>query len=69
MSGDRNSDNSLNRELAYEDITIAAGESSKRKRQKAKEEKQKKAEDDKQEQTKEVMFRAGENSRTKRGNK
>jgi hypothetical protein len=83
MADDQNREDSLERELDYEDITIAAGESSKARRQKKKkggedkkkedEDRKKKEEDDddddKQEKTKEAMFRAGENSRAKRRQK
>jgi hypothetical protein len=55
MSGDRKSDDSLEKEIAYEDITIAAGESSKRKREKKKkeEEETKKKEEEKKEEEEE----------------
>ncbi|GJC99507.1 hypothetical protein ColKHC_08333 [Colletotrichum higginsianum] len=61
----RNSDNSLEKELDYEDITIQAGESSKLRRKKNKDQKVKE-EEKKQAQMKEAMFQAGESSRTRR---
>ncbi|KAJ2895227.1 hypothetical protein MKZ38_006758 [Zalerion maritima] len=65
MADDRKSDDSLEKELAYEDIAIQAGESSKLRREKKKEQKAKE-EEDKQVQMKEAMFQAGESSRARR---
>ncbi|KAH8595132.1 hypothetical protein B0O99DRAFT_686983 [Bisporella sp. PMI_857] len=81
MSDNRKTDDSLDKELAYEDAVIAAGEESKRRREKAKEENEKAEEEERraqeeerqaeeeerQAQMKEAMIKAGENSRTKRG--
>ncbi|KAJ3520908.1 hypothetical protein NM208_g13527 [Fusarium decemcellulare] len=59
-------EDSLERELAYEDATVAAGKSSKDKRDESKAEKEKKAEEERQAQMKEAMFAAGKRSREKR---
>ncbi|KAJ4318726.1 hypothetical protein N0V84_006719 [Fusarium piperis] len=59
-------EDSLERELAYEDAVVAAGKSSKDKRDEAKAEKEKKAEEERQAQMKEAMFAAGKRSREKR---
>ncbi|KAJ9133889.1 hypothetical protein NKR23_g10452 [Pleurostoma richardsiae] len=70
MSGDRKSDDSLEKELAFEDIVITAGESSRKKREKADQEKKKLEEEmieEIPEETKDILIQAGENSRTKRG--
>ncbi|SCV61343.1 uncharacterized protein FFFS_15912 [Fusarium fujikuroi] len=58
-------EDSLERELAYEDATMAAGKSSKEKRDEAKAEKEKKEEEDRQAQMKEAMFAAGKRSQEK----
>lgn len=67
MSDNRNSDNSLEREIEYEDITVAAGKRSQERREEVKEDKKKKEEDDKQAVMKEAMINAGKSSREKRG--
>ncbi|KAL3419902.1 hypothetical protein PVAG01_08401 [Phlyctema vagabunda] len=74
MSNNRKSDDSLEKELAYEDALVAAAESSKRRRVKAKEErneaekkKEKDEEEERQAQMKQAVFQAGEHSRTRRG--
>lgn len=61
----RRSDNSLERELDYEDIVIQTGESSKARRTQNKEKKAKE-EEKRQAQMKEAMFQAGESSRARR---
>ncbi|KAF5010568.1 hypothetical protein FDECE_3281 [Fusarium decemcellulare] len=52
-----------------EDAMVAAGDSSKDKRARAKEEREKKEEADKQEASKQAMFNAGNSSRDRRRNK
>ncbi|KAF4446301.1 hypothetical protein F53441_10051 [Fusarium austroafricanum] len=52
-----------------EDAMMAAGESSRDKRNKAKEEQERKEEADKQEASKQAMFNAGQTSRDRRRNK
>ncbi|GJC80901.1 hypothetical protein ColLi_03739 [Colletotrichum liriopes] len=52
-----------------EDAMMAAGQSSREKRIKAKDERDKKNEDDKQEASKQAMFDAGQSSRDKRKKK
>ncbi|EKJ75894.1 hypothetical protein FPSE_04074 [Fusarium pseudograminearum CS3096] len=59
-------EDSLERELAYEDATVEAGKSSKERRDETKAEKEKKAEEERQAQMKEAMFAAGKRSREKR---
>lgn len=66
MAENRRSDNSLERELAYEDLTIKTGDSSKARRDMSQEQKAKKKEEIKQVQTKAAMLQAGESSRIKR---
>ncbi len=60
MSRDRKSVDSLVKELEYEDIVIAAGESSRRKREQAKEEKMKKEEEEKQRKEEEEKMKKEE---------
>lgn len=59
-------EDSLERELAYEDVTMAVGKSSKDKRVDVKAEKERKEEEERQAQMKEAMFAAGKRSREKR---
>jgi len=66
MSGKRESDNSLERELDYEDITIDTGKRSKERRDESKAEQARKQEEDKQVETKQIMLNAGKSSREKR---
>lgn len=66
MADNRKSNDSLEKELAYEDLTIQAGESSKLRREANKDRKAKEKEEDKQVQMKEAMFQAGESSRARR---
>ncbi len=67
MSDNRNSDNSLEREIEYEDATLAAGKRSQERRIEVKEDKKKKEEEKRQVEMKEAMINAGKNSREKRG--
>ncbi len=67
MSNNRNSDNSLEREIGYEDITLATGKRSQERREEVKEDKKKKEEEDRQVEMKEAMINAGKSSREKRG--
>lgn len=66
MSDKRGSDNSLERELEYEDIVSKTGKSSQNRREEAQEEKKKKDEDERQEAMKGLMLQAGRNSKNKR---
>jgi hypothetical protein len=66
MSGKRGSDNSLERELDYEDITIDTGKRSKERRDESKAEVARRQEEDKKVQSKQVMLNAGKSSREKR---
>ncbi|RSL60810.1 hypothetical protein CEP53_005304 [Fusarium sp. AF-6] len=59
-------EDSVERELAYEDVAVTTGKSSKEKRDEAKAEKEKKEEEERQAQMKEAMFAAGKRSREKR---
>ncbi|KAI0469800.1 hypothetical protein GGR56DRAFT_679123 [Xylariaceae sp. FL0804] len=66
MSSSNNRENSLERELDYEDLTIDAGKRSKERRDKANEEKEREAEAKRQEEIKQAMINAGKRSKEKR---
>ncbi|TPX18766.1 uncharacterized protein E0L32_011515 [Thyridium curvatum] len=68
MSSSKDRDDSLERELAYEDITMATGKTSKEKRDDAKKEKDREAEALRQEAMKKMMLDAGKRSKEKRDN-
>ncbi len=59
-------ENSLERELGYEDLIVAAGKRSKEKRAQAKEEREREAEAQRQEDMKRAMLNAGKRSKEKR---
>ena len=59
-------ENSLERELGYEDATVAAGKRSKEKRDETREERVREQEAERQEQTKQAMLNAGRRSKEKR---
>ncbi|KAL2071658.1 hypothetical protein VTL71DRAFT_12893 [Oculimacula yallundae] len=59
-------EDSLEREFAYEDATMAAGKRSKEKRDEAKDEKDREREAERQKQMREAMLRAGRGSKERR---
>ncbi|XMA08978.1 hypothetical protein WAI453_001769 [Rhynchosporium graminicola] len=59
-------EDSLERELRYEDTTVEAGRRSKEKRDAAKEAKEREREAERQEQIKQAMLNAGRGSKEKR---
>jgi hypothetical protein len=65
-SKDNDKEDSLERELGYEDATVEAGRRSKEKRDKAREEKEREQEAERQEQIKQAMLNAGRGSKEKR---
>ena len=65
-SKDNAKEDSLERELGYEDTTLNTGRSSKDRRDKAKEEKERKRQAERQEQIKQAMLNTGRDSKEKR---
>jgi len=65
-SKDNAKEDSLERELSYEDATLNTGRNSKEKRDKAKEEKEKERQAERQQQIKQAMLNTGRSSKEKR---
>ncbi|KAK0114014.1 hypothetical protein ONS96_014861 [Cadophora gregata f. sp. sojae] len=65
-SKDNAKEDSLERELGYEDTTLEAGRRSKEKRDEAKEEREREQKAERQEQMKQAMLHAAKRSKEKR---